>query len=96
MAEQAEAVVRPKLSSRNDPNPFKTSTTIEYTLDQGAEVTNTVFNIIGNQVAVLQKEYLSAGTQALKWDAADLAAGVYFYRIQAGDLSETRKMRLSK
>jgi len=96
VAEQAEAAVRPKLSSRNAPNPFNPSTTIEYTLDQGAEVTITVFNMIGHQVAVLQQEYLSAGTHAVKWDATGLATGVYFYRIQAGDLSETRKMLLSK
>ncbi|MCC7261968.1 MAG: T9SS type A sorting domain-containing protein [Candidatus Latescibacteria bacterium] len=84
------------LVAQNAPNPFNPSTTIAYTLDQGAEVTITVFNMIGHQVAVLQHEHLPAGTHAVKWDASGLASGVYFYRIQAGAFSETRKMLLSK
>ncbi len=86
----------PVLVSRNAPNPFNPSTTIEYTIGQDAEVTITIFNMLGHQVAVLQKERLRAGTHAVKWDAKGLASGVYFYRIQAGAFSETRKMLLSK
>lgn len=71
VADEAGAVTPASLLvSQNAPNPFNPSTTIQYTLDRDAQVTITVFNMIGHQVAVLQNEHLPAGTHALKWDAS--------------------------
>lgn len=97
VAEEAGvAAAKPARVSQNAPNPFNPSTTIEYTLDQDAQVTITIFNMVGHQVAVLQNERMPAGTHVVKWDASKVASGVYFYRVQAGSYTETRKMLLFK
>lgn len=78
------------------PNPFNPSTTISFDLPKTSKVTLKVFNILGEKVAVLVSRRLSAGSHSYKWDASNLASGIYLYRLQAGDYVEIRKMILMK
>jgi hypothetical protein len=82
--------------NQNYPNPFNPSTTIEFDLPKSCEVTLKVFNILGEEVATLVSDRLSTGSYSYEWDASNLASGVYLYRLQAGELIETKKMVLIK
>jgi hypothetical protein len=82
--------------SQNYPNPFNPSTQISYTMPQKAAVTLKVFNVLGMEVATLFSGVQEAGEHVATFDAARLASGVYFYRLQAGGVSMTRKMLLMK
>jgi len=66
------------------PNPFTSSTTIEYTLKQPSSVQLSVFNQLG-QLVYQHSEDKQQGEQQLRWDAQGLAEGVYYYRLKAGD-----------
>jgi len=66
------------------PSPFTTSTTIEYTLSQSTEVTISFFNQFGKQVDLIQQKQ-QQGKQQVVWNAKGLPAGIYFFRLQAGD-----------
>jgi hypothetical protein len=81
---------------QNYPNPFNLSTTIEFDLPKTSELTLKIFNILGENVATLISERLSAGTYSYDWDAGNLASGVYLYRLEADGFVETRKMILMK
>ena len=76
------------------PNPFNPSTTIRYGLPHKSAVQLTVFNTLGQQVALLQNGEQEAGYHEVKFDASGLSSGVYFYRMQAGDFVQTRKLLL--
>ncbi|MEW6511570.1 MAG: FlgD immunoglobulin-like domain containing protein [Bacteroidota bacterium] len=85
--------------SQNYPNPFNPSTVIRYALPEPGPVTLTVYDIAGREVAQLVNGTQPAGVYEVRFDAAavrrgGLASGVYFYRVQAGGFSETRKMLL--
>lgn len=87
--------------SQNHPNPFNPSTTIEFQLESRSPVTITVYNVMGEQVKVLLDEVMPRGPHSVDWDATDsqgeaVSTGVYLYRIEAGDLTESRKMVLLK
>jgi len=75
------------------PNPFSTSTTIEYQLDQPSDVTLTIFNHLGEQVELI-RHHQQSGKQQITWNAEGLPPGMYFYTIQAGDQVATGKMVL--
>ena len=74
------------------PNPFNPVTTISYSIPNDGQVHLAVYDILGREVAVLVDSHVSAGSHNIEWDAAQMAGGLYFYRIQAGDFVETRKM----
>ncbi len=84
----------------NFPNPFNPETEIRFTLHQSATVTLSIFNVLGQEVACLADRIeLAAGEHSYRWMARDtrgaqLASGVYMYRLTAGGHSETRKMLL--
>jgi photosystem II stability/assembly factor-like uncharacterized protein len=82
--------------SQNYPNPFNPSTTIKYTIPSGEFVNLRVFNSIGEEVKTLVNEYKTEGTHEVKFDAADLSSGIYFYKIDAGKFSSIKKMILLK
>lgn len=80
----------------NYPNPFNPKTRIEYTLPQSVFVSIRIFNTFGESVHTVVNEHQSAGFKSVEFDASLLPSGVYFYRIQAGQFSDTRKMILIK
>lgn len=81
---------------QNYPNPFNPSTTIEYNLPQSGFVTLKVYNILGKEVATLINGQIDAGIHKVDFDASGLNSGVYFYKIESGSYTETRKMILLK
>lgn len=81
---------------QNYPNPFNPSTTIMYNLPEAMSVVLEVFDLTGRKVAVLHDGFKSAGNHTTKFDAANLAGGVYIYRLKTGNFIETRKMILVK
>jgi photosystem II stability/assembly factor-like uncharacterized protein len=82
--------------SPNYPNPFNPATTISYTIQNESNVVIKIFDILGNELTTLVNEDKLPGIYKLKWNAADFPSGVYFYRIQAGSFTETKKMILLK
>ena len=80
--------------SQNYPNPFNPSTTIRYGLSSRSHVIISVFNTLGQMVAVLQNGEMDAGYHDVKFDAANLSSGLYFYRLQAGTFVETKRLLL--
>jgi hypothetical protein len=79
---------------QNYPNPFNPATTIRYGLPVEASVTLTVFDALGQQVAVLDDGVRSAGYHEVMFDGARLPSGVYFYRLRSGSFVETKKLIL--
>ncbi|MCA9946987.1 MAG: T9SS type A sorting domain-containing protein, partial [Anaerolineales bacterium] len=79
---------------QNYSNPFNPSTTIEFALAKAGWVTLNIYNILGEEVAELVSENLSAGSYKYNWDAGGLASGVYLYQLKAGRFVQTRKMLL--
>ena len=79
--------------SQNYPNPFNPSTTIRFVLPKTAHVSLNISNVLGQVVATLVNEERGPGFYDVKWNAA-VPSGVYFYRLQAGDFTEAKKMIL--
>lgn len=79
---------------QNYPNPFNPSTTIEFALPHSGLATLKIFNLLGEQVAMLVNEARPAGTYRIGWNAGNLPSGVYLYRLQAGEFTETKKLIL--
>ncbi len=82
--------------NQNYPNPFNPLTTITYALPSATHVTLEVYNVLGQRVATLVDEQQAAGEHTATWDANHFSSGVYFYRIQTGEATETKKMLLLK
>ncbi|MFW5973206.1 MAG: T9SS type A sorting domain-containing protein [Bacteroidota bacterium] len=81
---------------QNYPNPFNPSTTISYTLHEATNVTVRVFNAAGQLVQELVNDYLTPGKHEVRFEASDLASGVYMYQVQAAGQVQTRQMVLVK
>jgi hypothetical protein len=79
---------------QNYPNPFNPSTTIRYALPQRSHVTLTVFNTLGQQVAELVNGDVDAGIHDVKFEGSNLASGMFFYRLHAGDYVATKRLIL--
>ncbi|MGE5352777.1 MAG: two-component regulator propeller domain-containing protein [Acidobacteriota bacterium] len=82
--------------SQNYPNPFNPATTISYSVAKGSEVTLKLYDILGREVALIEKGYKTAGNYKVKLDASWLPSGIYFYRLEAGSFSNTKKCALIK
>jgi len=87
--------------SQNYPNPFNPATVIKYSLTERCHVTFDIYNILGRKVRTLIDESKPLGQYQVTWDGLDdngleTAAGVYLYRLQAGDYVVTKKMMLVK
>jgi len=81
---------------QNYPNPFNPTTTITYDIPMRANVKLIVYNVLGQEVAILVNELQEAGRYNVKFDASGLPSGVYFYKLEAGKYVEIKKMILMK
>ena len=86
---------------QNYPNPFNPNTSIEFLLSKSGQVKIEIFNILGQKVKTLVDQYLKAGHKLVDWDGKDnngndVSSGIYFYRLQAGDYVDTKRMVLLK
>lgn len=81
---------------QNYPNPFNPSTEIAFSLNKQEHVKLSVFNATGQEVTVLADQEMGIGAHTLRFNAALLTTGVYFYKLQAGQFSEVKKMMYLK
>ncbi|GEM_PF-1620568 len=82
--------------AQNYPNPFNAMTRINFTLPTEANVNINIYNVAGQLVESIDRGEMAAGYHTVVWDASDIASGIYFYRVVAGDHSKTMKMTLLK
>ena len=80
----------------NYPNPFNPSTTLSYSIPELGMVELIVYDVLGKEIAKLVNKEQQAGSYEVQFDASNLGSGIYFYRIQAGDFVEAKKMVLMK
>ncbi len=81
---------------QNYPNPFNPTTTIKFHIPSAGHVSLKVYDINGKEIATLTDQYVPAGNSLVEIDASNLASGIYFYRLQAGNFTATKKMILMK
>jgi len=81
---------------QNFPNPFNPETTIEYNLPKSTRVSLVIYSLLGEEVTRLVDGHQPAGKYKTTWNASNVASGIYFYRLQAGDFVQTKKMVLLK
>ncbi len=79
---------------QNFPNPFNPTTTIEFSLPNRAYVNLAVYNLLGQEIETLVSEMRETGTHKTTWDATGFPSGIYFYRLNAGTFTETKRMVL--
>lgn len=87
--------------SQNVPNPFNPSTLVSFALPTAARVNLSIYNVLGQHVKTLVDTDMRAGYQTVTWDGTDntghtVASGVYFYKLNAGDFTATKKMLMLK
>jgi hypothetical protein len=85
----------------NFPNPFNNETVIKYTLSQPSPVSLVIYNILGQKVRTLIRDEKQSGTMSVAWNGKDdrgkeVSSGIYFYRLKAGEYSQTKRMVLLK
>jgi hypothetical protein len=85
--------------AQNYPNPFNPGTWLSFSLPHRSDVTLTVYDPLGREIAVLFRGQSEAGTHAMRWEGTDargrrVSSGTYFYRLTAGTYTQTRKMAL--
>ncbi|WKZ69062.1 MAG: T9SS type A sorting domain-containing protein [Melioribacteraceae bacterium] len=81
---------------QNYPNPFNPSTRIKYQVANTAKVNLIVYDILGREIATLVNEIKPVGTHEVEFDASELPSGIFFYRLQSGDFTQTKKMMVIK
>ncbi len=81
---------------QNYPNPFNPATRISFTLPVGANTSLRVYDVLGREVAAPVNEYMEAGSYQVSFNASHLASGVYLYRLQSGNLIQSRRMILQR
>ncbi|TNE71543.1 T9SS type A sorting domain-containing protein [bacterium] len=95
--ESTNGIVHEFSLDQNYPNPFNPTTTIRFSLANAENVKLTVYNLLGQRVAILANNIsMAAGQHAISFDASKLASGVYIYRIEAGSFNTSKKMTLIK
>ncbi|MBK7632005.1 MAG: T9SS type A sorting domain-containing protein [Ignavibacteriales bacterium] len=81
---------------QNYPNPFNPGTKIQYAISSTQFVQLKIYDFLGREVTTLVSEEKVAGSYEINFDASQLTSGIYFYRLQAGDFIQTKKMILIK
>jgi len=89
---EEKALLKDFTLSQNYPNPFNPLTSIKFSVAQKAKVKLTVFNILGQEIAVLVNEILDQGVHSVTWDASNYTSGIYFYTLEAGGDKTTKKL----
>lgn len=82
--------------AQNYPNPFNPYTTIQFAVEKQSHVTLKVFDVLGREVLTLVDEMLTAREYRVRFDGSHLPNGIYFYRLEAGKFSQTKKLTLLK
>lgn len=84
--------------SQNYPNPFNPTTLIDFTVTESEHVSLRVFNVLGHEVATLASGVYPAGTHMVRFDAANVPSGIYFYRLDLGDgsIADSKRMTIIK
>lgn len=95
-AENSDDVPFAYAMGQNYPNPFNPATVINYQLADAADVKLSVYNTLGEEVAVLVDGFKNAGYYSVSFHAANLSSGIYFYKISANDFYQVNKMLLLK
>ena len=90
------AVVDNFILAQNYPNPFNPSTKISWQSQLDAQTSLKIYDALGNEVATLINEFKPAGSYEVDFNASNFTSGVYLYKIEAGNFSQTRKMLLIK
>lgn len=81
---------------QNYPNPFNPSTVVGFRLSVAGNAKLTVYDVLGREVAVLVDGPMSAGAHSVTFDASNLTSGVYLYKLEAGGMTQVRRMSLVK
>ncbi|MFH0733604.1 MAG: T9SS type A sorting domain-containing protein [bacterium] len=81
---------------QNYPNPFNPSTTIKFAIPTTSSVKLTIYNTIGKEIATLVNGSMEAGNHSVNWNAGDNSSGMYFFKLEAGNFTATKKMMLIK
>jgi hypothetical protein len=81
---------------QNYPNPFNPSTTIAFSLPRSASASLKVYDMLGREVGTLVNGYTTSGMHEIQFNAANLASGIYLYRLTSGNFTEVKKMMLVK
>jgi len=81
---------------QNYPNPFNPATNFRFSIPQAGFTTLRIYNLLGQQVAVVIDEYMSPGSYDVRFDASGLSSGIYLYTIRVNDFSASKKMILMK
>jgi hypothetical protein len=81
---------------QNYPNPFNPTTAISYKLSVVSDVELSIYNVLGQKVAILVSERQPTGDYSVEWDASGLASGVYYYELKTADFRDVKKMVLMK
>lgn len=81
---------------QNYPNPFNPVTTISFEIPKDEFVELKIYDINGREISTIISSKMESGTYTFNWDAAKVSSGIYFYKLTAGDFSETKKMILVK
>lgn len=81
---------------QNFPNPFNPATIINYKINQSGFVTLKVYNLVGQVVKTLVNEYQEAGTFSKQFEASELSAGIYLYKLQVNNFTSVKRMTLIK
>jgi photosystem II stability/assembly factor-like uncharacterized protein len=82
--------------SQSYPNPFNPNTIIDYSLPSSSNVRLIIFNSLGQNVRVLENGFKQAGNYSIDFNASDIPSGVYFYKLEAGQFSQVKKMMVIK
>ena len=81
---------------QNYPNPFNPTTTIGYSIPEDNFVTIKLYDVLGNEVITLVNDQKKAGKYEMLYNASNISSGVYYYQINSGSFTETRKLMLMK
>ena len=82
--------------SQNYPNPFNPVTIIRWQSPISSQQTIKVFDVVGNEIAILVDEFRQAGRYEVVFDASELSSGIYFFQLESGDFIQAKKMILMR